>query len=526
TMILWRIVSYVLLIFVGLLFVIVLIVMGHSISTEVEIDYVNLGILKAQGFTSKKIRRIILLGYLLCELAGGIIGCLIALPLSLSLGRVMMQYTAILPSGGLSSGKFLLFLLAVLLISAATVGIKTRRVGKISPMRAISGGREEIYFDSRLQLPIRRRGLLAGLALRQLTSCKRRYSGTVFIVAILTFFMFSINLLGNLFSSKSALEAMGAEIDDITIKCLSSFTEAHEQELEALVEGFSPIRKKYYTTTTYMSINGENLRCECYKYPEYINGILKGRAPMYDNEILITEMIAEILEIKMGDSVIVSNNDLESEFIVSGIYQSAYDSGLNFAISLDGAKKLGIEKITYIGLCIEDDSRSTEIVDALNREFPGIIEAELFDFDASILNDGMIDGIVAVFKAVIYTFSVLFALVVVEMVCSKSFAKERTDIGILKAVGFSCAGLRLSFALRFLVLSLPGSALGMALSAAFSAKLIGGVLSMAGFSRVHTEFTFSTVLVPVLLMGICFFAFAYTAARRIKKVEVRELVAE
>ncbi|MDE7210315.1 MAG: hypothetical protein K2O03_02575, partial [Lachnospiraceae bacterium] len=118
TMIFWNIISSVLLIFVALLFVIVLIVMGHSISTEVEIDYVNLGILKAQGFTSRKIRQIILSCYLSCELAGGIIGSLFALPLSLLLGQSMMQNTAILPQRGLSAGKILLLLLAILVISA------------------------------------------------------------------------------------------------------------------------------------------------------------------------------------------------------------------------------------------------------------------------------------------------------------------------------------------------------------------------------------------------------------------------
>ncbi len=526
TMIFWNIISSVLLIFVALLFVIVLIVMGHSISTEVEIDYVNLGILKAQGFTSRKIRQIILSCYLSCELAGGIIGSLFALPLSLLLGQSMMQNTAILPQRGLSAGKILLLLLAILVISAAAVGIKTKKVGKISPIRAISCGRKEIYFDSRFQLPVRHKGLLASLALRQLTSGKKRYIGTVFIVAILTFFMFSVNLLGNLLGSNATLEAMGAEIDDVTIRCVDPGAEDYEDEMEALVETFSPIRKRYYTAMNYISLNGENLYCSCYKYPEYINGILKGRAPMYDNEVLITQMVAERLDIGMGDLVLVSNNDLEAEFIVSGIFQNGYDSGLNFAISFDGAKKLGIERITSIGLCVEDSSKSAEIVDALNREFGGIFEAEVFDINKSILNNGMVDGIVNAFKAVIYIFSILFAFVVVEMVCSKSFAKERTDIGILKAVGFSCTGLRISFAVRFFALSLIGSALGMVLSASLSARLIGEILSMAGFSKVRTEFTFFTVIVPVLLMGMCFFVFAYAAARKVKKVEVRELVAE
>lgn len=526
TMLLWQVISCVLLLFVGLLFVIVLIVMGHSILTEVELDYVTLGILKAQGFSNRKIRGILLAGYLSCELAGGFIGSLIALPLCACFGRLMMENTAILPKGGLSIGKLFLILFAILFVSAAMVIWESRKVGKISPIRAIAGGRPQIYFDSRLMLPIRRRGLFFGLALRQLVSGKWRYLGTVFIVAILTFFMFSIDLIGDLFTSKAAMEAMGIPICDVAIHCPAPLDDATEKEIETLVSDYSPIRKKYYTRTSYMSINGENLYCVCYKYPEYINGIQKGRAPLYDNEVLITKMVAEILEIGVGDVVTVSKDEREAEFIISGIYQNGYDSGMNFALSLDGAKKLGINQITYMELCLTEPGRSAEIVDAVNREFGDIVQAEIFDFEKNVMNDSMVDPIIASLRAVIYIFSALFSLIVVEMVCAKSFAMERTDIGILRAVGFSNTGLRLSFALRFFAVSLPGSALGLLLSAAFSPRLIGGVLSMVGFSKVDVEFTVLTVLIPVFTMGGCFFLFAYMAARRIKRVAVRELVVE
>ncbi len=81
--------------------------------------------------------------------------------------------------------------------SALIILLKTRRVTKISPVRAISGGRSEIYFDSRLNAPITSKPLSASLAFRQFTSNKKRYAGTVMIAAILTFFMIPVNLIGD-----------------------------------------------------------------------------------------------------------------------------------------------------------------------------------------------------------------------------------------------------------------------------------------------------------------------------------------
>ena len=103
----------------------------------------------------------------------------------------------------------LLLTFGLLLLSVLLVLWKTAKVAKISPVRAISGGQADIYFDSRFNLPVSKRVLSASLSLRQLTSAGKRYIGTLFIVGILTFSMVTIHLIGNLMSSTKALEAMG-----------------------------------------------------------------------------------------------------------------------------------------------------------------------------------------------------------------------------------------------------------------------------------------------------------------------------
>lgn len=525
TGLLFEVISNILLFFVGFLFVIVLIVMSHSISTEIEMDYVNLGILKSQGFTRSRSRSIFVMQYLLAEVSGIFIGSFAAIPLERVLSRIMMSSTAVLPASGLSIGKSLFFTMVIILISTGVIFIRTEKIGRISPVRAISGGREAIYFDSRFNAPIAKKALSASLALRQFTASRKRYLGTIMIVAILTFFMLSVNFIGNLLTSRTALEAMGMEIADVEVLYQDLSAEEYVGEIEALVEHYSGIAKKYYINSGYMSINGENLRYDCYKYPEYIGGILKGRAPLYDNEIVISEMIADTLDIHMGDEVTVANKDQEAIYIISGIYQTGNDSGMNFAMSLEAAKKLGVDSVYYMGFLLEDPSKNKEIAAALNERFGDVIDAEPYSIEEDGIG-GDVDIAVAALKAVIYIFSVLFALVVVSMVCAKTFIQERTDIGIYKAMGFTSNRLRLQFAVRFLVIALIGAALGTAFSAAFSAKLIGGILSMIGLSRVVTPVTFGSVFIPITLVSICFFVFAFMVSHKIRRVEVRELVTE
>lgn len=518
------IICSVLMVFISFLMVVVLIVMGHSISTGIEMDYVNLGVLKSQGFTRGKIQIIYAMQYLSAQIMGAFIGVLLAIPLINALGNVFQPITAILNENHISLGKSLLIMLGVLIISAIFIVIITRKVGRISPVKAISGGREEIYFDSRIKAPISKKMLSPSLALRQFTSNKRQYIGIILIVTILVFFMTTVMVLGDSVNSKSALESMGqmyTEVD-VDFNKNAQIDDNKLAEFDKTVEEFSAIENKYYASSMYLSLDGEELYCAIYKNPDAINGMNKGRAPLYDNEVVITNIVADELGLKLGDTVTVAHNDKKSEYIISGFNQNLNDTGRCFSMSLEGAKKIGIEKIYFAGYSLADPSKADEIVDVLNDKFGDIITAEAISLGPDETFNVAITGM----KLVIYFFSVIFTLVVVHMVCSKTFLREKTDIGIFKALGFTSGKLRLQFAVRFLIVAIIGSAFGSLLSMLLSGEVLSKILVTVGISSFKVEFTPLTFIIPITLVCVCFFLFAFIASRKIKRVEVKELVVE
>lgn len=513
--------------FVICLFVIILIVMSHSISTEIEIDYVTFGILKAQGFSKEKIRFIIMLQYLFAQTAGIVAGFIAAVPIERTISNICMGITGVLPKMGLSFGKSLLCMGGFLFVSAIMILLKTQKVAKISPVRAISGGREEIYFDSRLNMPISKKALSASLSFRQFISAKKRYLGAVFIVAILVFCMVTVNLTGNILSSREALSSMGLAIPDLEVYYMekSQDTECWN-EIEKIIESHTKIKEKNVQISSYASVNGENLLCDQYEYPEYINGIAKGRAPLYDNEILITEMVAELLEVEIGDEVTVSFQENQVTFLISGFYQSGSDSGMAFAMNFEGAKKVGIDTSwAYHYYVLEDTSELKQIEEEINEKYGSFLGVWVYDEEEnSVWRE--YEEIVDVLKIIIYTFSILFAFVVVRMVCTKTFVQERRDIGIYKAIGFTTRKLRLGFGVRFFIIAVLGSILGAILSVLFSAKVLGVVLSLIGLSRVTLEYSFLAVFIPTVAIALSFFLFAYLVSSKIRKVEIKELIIE
>lgn len=517
----------VVLVFAICLFVIVLIVMSHSISTEIEIDYVALGVLKSQGFTKEKLRQLFLWQYGLAEVIGILLGCLLAMPLKKMVGTACQAMVGTLPASEVINATSVLLIFGIVLVSFILIHISTAKVVRISPVRAILGGKEQIYFDHLLQLPIAKKALAVSLAFRQITSGKKRYAGVVLIVAILTFFMISVNLMGDLLCSDDVFVTMGLVMPDIEVQAKTEDMAKKWEQVDEQIEAYSKCTDVNSVTNGYMSLNGENLACEVYEYPETIPGLLEGRLPLYDNEILITEFVAESLNLKMGDEVTVSEYDKDASYIISGIHQTMSDVGMAFAMNKKGKERLRGEEITfyYRYYVLEDKTQLDAIEKMLQEEYGDDLEVQVYTEENNPITS-MYSGIVTLLQIIIDVFSLIFVAVAVRMVCTKVFLQERTDIGIYKAIGFTSGKLRMQFAMRFFLVALIGAMFGILLSVLASAKAIGVVMRFAGVSKLVLTFTVESVLVPVLIVSVSCMVFAFIAARKIKKVEVRELVVE
>lgn len=524
TLLLTDIITAALLVFMLMLTAVVLIVMGHSISTGIQIGYGELGILKAQGFSKEKIRLVFICQYLFAELFGSLAGIVLSVPVMQLMKNIFFDITGILSSDSLALGAASLLIGFILVLSVLFIWMMTYKITKISPVRAISGGQETVYFDSLFQTGIHKKGIHAGLALRQLTSNGKRYIGILFIIAILVFFMMTVMVLGNLINSKTSLEAMGFMPTELSVEFRTELSDKQLEDIETKIEEYTPISHKYYIQNLYLSLNGEQTMCCIFRNPEEVPAISKGRAPLYDNEIVITDVLAEEYALHIGDEVTVTHKDEKKTYMITGFNQSMNDIGRVFFMSLEGSANIGIENIYHGGYSLLDDSEVDRIAAELNDSYGELIVAKVAFYETG--GGDMYEEIINMAKALIYILSVVFAFVVVHMVCTKTFIQERRDIGIYKACGFTAGMLRLQFAVRFLLIAVVGVVIGMVFSIFLSGTAISQMLRLAGVSTIEVSYTPTTFILPTVVICICFFIFAYFASRKIKRVETKELVLE
>lgn len=519
------IISSILIVFIILLLFIVLIVMVHSISVDIETNYVTFGVLKAQGFTHGKILLLFLGQYLLSEIVGAVLGTIISIPLIGLTSNIFVKINAVPAAFSVPVLSIAAILAGLFVLSGVAICIVSLKFRRISPVRAISGAKKEIYFDSRLNAPISKKLLSPSLALRQFTSAKRRYISTFVIVAILVFFMMIITALANTANSRSALESMGGEWADVYIVPVEDvmLTDQQFEDIENEIERFAKIEKKYYTINDNFSFDGEEMLGCIYKDTRS-KTMLKGRSPVYDNEIAVSPTLLDEFDMKLGDEVLIGCKGKKKTCIITGTYQTTYDSGRCFMMPCAAADGL-IDNLWLFGeytLNEDDLGKRDDIVNALNEKFGDIINAD--KGDESLIDDTIEIALIAI-QAIIYVFSVLFSLIVVHMVCSKAFVQERIDIGIYKAVGFDTAGLRRQFAFRFLIAAIIGSVAGIGAGAMLSGKLLSVLLRGIGLTSFSIDITFITIAMPVGVVCISFLVFAYLSSRKIRKVNVRELIA-
>ncbi|NLK96407.1 MAG: ABC transporter permease [Clostridiales bacterium] len=518
-----KVISSILFAFIFLLFIVVLIVIGHSISTGIEMEYANLGILKAQGFTKSQLRKIYFYQYFIAQLIGMIIGIIISITIIPFICRIFSTLTGLLPSTKIDLLQVLAILGVLLVITSLFIIINTRKIGRISPVVAISGGREQIYFNNSIKIPIKKNCLSIFLALRQILSNKKQYLSSLIIIVILSFFMISVSSLNNIMNEKYFDELFGGILSDVYINYGNSFE--LKDEVEDKISKISKIEDSFHCNSMYFTVDEEEICGQILDNTDLYKSITEGRTPKYDNEIVVTKIVAELLGKNIGDKVNITYKEETKEFIICGIYQCTNDTGYVFGMSLDGVRRINKDyKVQGLDYVIKDKEKINDIIDLLKKDY-----GEKLTIKNVIENDDTTEYImmaVDVINVIIYTLSILFVFIVSIMVCGRMFLKERTEFGIYKAEGFTTNYLRVLFSIRFFIVALLGSGIGFVLNYLLNDKVMNVLLRSLGIFNYETKYNTESVLIPCLLIPISYFIFSYIISYKIKRVSVKELIVE
>ncbi len=511
-----------LLAFVLILILVSLIVLGHSISSSQEQDMADTGILKTIGFTTKKLQKIQMLLYLLPVFLGIGAGVLGAVPVSLAVSRMTVTTTGLLIPAGIPFAVCFPVLLLVFGILAGFVWLRTAQLEKITPMEAIRDTDRKGDMGKAGRSPVCQRNLCFWLALRQVVSGKRRYLGACFVALLLVFFASLIGRMDSWLGSdgKGLMDAFNPAELHIAAQPMG---EAANEDVERTIEEYTGITDRYMLAMPSVSVEGTDYTANVITQPERFH-MLQGQTCMEADEIVLTEFVAADLNVKVGDKISVSAGLGTAEYRISGIYQCANDMGANVGLSREGYQRIGQEtdNMWCVHYFIEDEEIQPQVMEALDAAYGGDV----------YLHENSWPGLYGILSAMelltyfMYGIVVIVICVMTALTGSRLLAMEQKDMGVYRSFGFTAVQLRISFALRFGIVSLFGALIGVVCSAVFTNPLVAALLRTFGISNFSSHPTIGNVLLPAIVVIMAFTVFAWVIAGKIKTDSLASLLSE
>lgn len=514
--------SSLLIAFVLILLLVVLVVLGHSITSTIEADFVNMGILKTTGITTKTLRQVKLIQYGMFILPAMLIGLALSKPLSAAINSTTLTTSGVRVPTDMPLIPCLLSVAAILVIFAIFILVKTAKIGNITPMKAIRGEAAGDLLKPQKFSGINGNYLGISIACRQLITGKKKYVSACIVAALLTFFLSTIGNIDSWLGAdgKGMMDAFNPADHDIGVQV---FGDGTEEDAQKVVLRFTDITDTYLLAMPGVAVDGIDYTVNAISEPDRFH-ILQGRTCTADNEIVVTEFVAADLGVSIGDTLTVTGDSGSEEYVISGIYSCANDMGNNIGMSREGYLKVGKDdpQIWCHHYFLADASQKTAITDALDVQFGGDVHTHENTWPGLF---GIIFAM-RVLVAFMYGIVFLFILIVTVMTGSKMLSAERRDIGIYKAIGFTFRQLKLSFALRFTIVAMTGSGAGVLLGAMLTDVLISTVMKLAGISNFASIPSVFSSVFPAVIVTLLFMSFAYFAAGKIKKTDLTVLITE
>ena len=422
----------------------------------------------------------------------------------------------------------------------------TGRIKKLSPIDAVRSGQtgERFRKKSLLHLGKSKLGTTGFLSFNDVLSSPKQYGivTAVFVICILlvTVLANAANTLNSerllfLFGTtkSDAYYSTSAPIMDV-IGGTKTLDEALSEIETTLAENGMPAKVRFEGLYPIPVFYGDKKitvsfqHCKDTKASDYT--YVEGSAPRYENEIALTYPVAEKLGAGIGDTVTLNIDGEERDYIITALFQSFMSLGeagrfhesVEIAdTSLSGGMALQIDFV--------DDTDEKE----LGRRIEKL--KDIFDAENNIYNtrDYVKDStgaadIISNVKNLVLLIS-LIIIIMISVLMERSFiTKEKSEIALMKAVGFKSRSVIAQHTARFAIISVVSALVAIALceplTKLIADPLFGMMGAVSGVSYEIRPFEIFAVY-PLAVMAATvigtFFAALYT--RSIKASDTSDI---
>ncbi len=468
-----------------LLIGIAILCLRFTILASIEEDYREIGVMKAIGMDRRHIRRIYTAKYAALGVIASVIGYAFSFPLAAIPGE---NVTAFLGTPSVTPLRFILpavGALGVLLIVIVSCLVILRRINGITAVNALreEGVRET---GSSRGAPgisrFRTMNINVVMGLRDVLQRFRLYRllAVIFVFATFTIIV-PVHFLSTI-SSDDFISYMGIGRSDIRIdlRQTDNTAERFDHVVAALqtdpdVSRFAPLITSQFTVTRE---NGETetLAVETGQISLFPLDFLEGTAPTRTEEIALSYLNAQDMDVQVGDTIILDAAPLT----VSGIYQDVTNGGrtakATFPHNPDQVLwySVAVDLKDGVSIAWKSDAYAVSFAPARVTDLAGYMEQTLGTTVSRLRSVTAIAIVVGLGISILITALFLNMLI----------RKDNTRIAILRSLGFTLANVRTQYLTTAMVILGAGVVLGTVFSNTLGQRLVGFLWSFMGAARI------------------------------------------
>lgn len=569
--------------------IVVLIVIRFRVHENIETNMKNIGSLQAMGYTSKDVVSTLVLEFVVISVVAGCIATVASYVVKPLLNGVMTTGSGFVWENSVNP---FIDVLAVIIVLGLVVGIAllaARKIHKIPPVVALRNGIQTHHFKKNwLPIDKLRGSIHIRLACKQLMMNMKQNTMMIIVIAIGTFAIgFMSVMYSNFALDYTAIYKMvGLELCDVQIKVTKNTdAEAFAKEIEQT----AGVRKTNLSDIFKLKVEGIDTQMIVSNHFEKMEvlEVYKGSMPKYDNEIVITGVLADQLGRAIGDEVRVSLSGKEKAYVITGLSQTTNGSGKMGIMHFEGIRRLMPQyQMTLVDVYLEEGTDVKVYINQLEATYKvasaaisgeqeevsqenqyAAVKRKADEKIAKLLADYgidsmeyalMVDGeIVLSGNSTVYKIEKItnfyeflqsqlttYASMMIGMIASmlivtllmigailslviKSMIRGRKEeYGVYKALGYTTFELMNHMSLNFMIVAIIGTVIGCLCTVALTNPILGVIFYQVGLSNL--QFAVSpTLLIGMSLIVIIFvYGMSMAVAYGIRKITAYELLTE
>ena len=508
--------------------VIAMIIIYFRISNSIEQNIINIGALKALGYTSTQIRMSMICEFTVTTFVATVIGIIASYNVLPVFEEKMRSYSGLVWDIGFEKGSTIT---TAVMITATVIFVAYSGTGKITeldPVTAIRFGIKSHNFKKNYAPLENTKGPLTWvMALKSVMGNKWQnivlITSTAAIGAVTSFAVFLFyNGICEPVNYNRLYYLVFADVDikfDTTEDLTGEISQLPEVETVNWIDEFQ------------VTVEGNTASAVCtddwFKMP-HVN-IYKGRSPKYANEVALGGFLALEMGVGIGDEVTISYGDVKSTYLVTGLEQSAGNVGNDLSLTEEGAKNLNRKPYkNRIEVFVTD--HSLENTQRLVRNVQAMYGDKIVECNDNIKEIKNGDDHTTLFISMMISFMVLISAIVIvlslNLVVKTLIIKKKKELGIKKAIGFTSRQLRAELALSMLPQILTGASIGSILGCLGANNAIVIFLRSLSIMKSNMEVYPWMVLVSIFFEIVISFAVIWIISYRIKKISPYSLITE